>query len=98
MRIDREYEKQGLFELPKPPTTPSVCGPGATTTPGGRLSDIYEVFLAIPGMGATKVKLIVNTRHYDMHLVEAFLGVSTQATFPERHINGITEAFCGLLV
>ena len=62
---DREYEKQGLFELPKPPTTPPVCGPGATTTPGGLLSDMREAFLAIPGMDAMKVELIVNT---DMHL------------------------------
>ena len=92
---DREYEKQGLFELPKPPTTPPVCGPGATTTPGGLLSDMREAFLAIPGMDAMKVELIVNT---DMHLLEAFLGVSTQATFPERYINGIVEAYGGLLV
>ena len=51
---DREYEIQGLFELPKPPTTPPVCGPGATTTPGGLLSDMREAFLAIPGMDAMK--------------------------------------------
>jgi len=54
-----------------------------------------EAFLAIPGMDAMKVELIVNT---DMHLLEAFLGVSTQATFPERYINGIVEAYGGLLV
>jgi len=94
-KAESKRKKEGLFQLNEPPEALPVLGENATTTPGGFMSDLRTNLATKLNMDEQKIQQCVGDP--SLSLLDAYLGVSTSALFPEKYLKSIIKNFKILL-